>query len=85
MNLSPVQTRFLFDFTEIIATEYLPTGQLHSLGNGQPCEKKPLTSHSDRIQGRPTSKCAVTFISSFEAPLSCFFLPQTHSTLIYCY
>lgn len=52
INLFPVQTWFPFDLTEIIAIEYLPTGQLHSLRNEQPGDKI-LAQYSDWRQGRP--------------------------------
>lgn len=45
MNLFPFQAPFLFDLSEIIVIEHLPTGQLHSLGNGQPWGEN-LTQHS---------------------------------------
>lgn len=52
MDLFPFQTRFPFDLTEIIAIDYLPTGQLHSLRNGWPHETNSQ-QYSGWIQGRP--------------------------------
>ena len=76
MSLFPLQAWFLFDFTEIIAIEYLPTGQpsiLSEMDNHGKKKKKQLHSAFRLNSKEAKSKCAITFISSLEAPLSCFF------------
>ena len=90
MNLFPFQAWFLFDLTEIIAIEYLPTGQhsiLSEMDNHGGKKKKKTTSLSIQaeFEGGQIKMCNNIYLLSQSSFVLFFFLPQTHSTLIHCY
>ena len=73
--------------TEIIAIEYLPTGQHSILSEMDNHGGKKTTSLSIQaeFEGGQIKICNNIYLLSQSSFVLFFFLPQTHSTLIHCY